>query len=66
MLNLLDRYPMNLKVHGGMVPVLDSTTTVIITSNKGLEELYDGVGNEEVLKALRRRIKEVKHFIRIN
>lgn len=62
MLNIMDRYPMNLKVHGGMVPVLASTSTIIITSNNDLLHLYKDVDNDEKIKAFRRRIKEVKQF----
>lgn len=63
MLNIMDRYPMMLKVHGGMVPLLESTTTIIITSNNNLEALYENVSNEEVMRAFRRRITECKQFI---
>lgn len=63
MLNLMDRYPMMLKVHGGMVPLLESTTTIIITSNNDLSCLYENISNDEVMKAFRRRITECKQFI---
>lgn len=65
MLNIMDRYPMMLKIHGGMVPLLNSTTTIIITSNNSLDCLYEAVGNPEVLKAFRRRVSEIKHFIQV-
>lgn len=65
MLNIMDRYPLQLKVHGGFVPMLASTTTIIITSNSDIQGLYPNVQNEEVMKAFRRRVTEMKHFIKI-
>lgn len=62
MLNVLDRYPMQLKVHGGMVHFLASTTTIIITSNKRWDELYNWP-NEQLKQAFKRRITEVREFI---
>jgi len=62
MLNIMDRYPMQLKIHGGMMPMLKTTTTIIFTSNKYWEELYQWP-NEEIKSAFRRRISYVREFI---
>lgn len=66
MLNLLDRYQMKLKIHGGFVDLLASTTTIIITSNYEFNRLYEwDKFNEEIRKAFKRRISETKQFIRL-
>lgn len=62
MLAVMDRYPCQLKVHGGMAPFSSRTTTIIITSNKPWEELYDWP-NTNLKNAFRRRITKVTQFI---
>jgi len=62
MLNVMDRYPMQLKIHGGMMPFLKSTTTIIFTSNKKWDELYQWP-NDEIKNAFRRRMNYIREFI---
>lgn len=64
MLKLLDRYPMQLQVKGGSTQFLASTTTIIITSNVNWEQWYEWK-SDELKAAFKRRITEIKHFIRI-
>lgn len=66
MLNIMDRYQMKLKIHGGFVDLLDSTTTIVITSNNHYDDIYDWTKfSEELKSAFIRRITEVKQFIRL-
>jgi hypothetical protein len=60
MLNLLDRYPMQLPIKGGMTQML--AKNIVITSNHSPDTLYRGVP-EEHRKAFHRRITTYKQYI---
>lgn len=58
LLRLLDRYPMILPTKGGHVHM--GNCSIYITSNIPLEQQYPNYPDQA---ALRRRFKEIKHFI---
>lgn len=61
LLNLLDRYPMQLPVKGGFTPMI--AKNIIITSNYSPHSIYKGVDNPEHREALFRRISTYIEYI---
>lgn len=60
LLRWTDRYPVNVEIKGASTPLL--AENIWITSNLAVEQWYPGL-DEDTLAALRRRFKEVVHFI---
>lgn len=60
LLNILDRYPYRLKIKGSSIWMQPTTTTIIITSPKPPQQVYD---THEDLQQLLRRIDEIKEFV---
>lgn len=64
LLQLLDRYPIDVEIKGGFRPLL--ATTIIITSNYHPDEWYNWYNRDQSYQALMRRIDHVYTFNNAN